>query len=112
MICMVAGHPWDFDVPIQEVFLRCLFTNAQTFGNKGRTYFLTSAYNCTVWRSPANSDITINNRLQRDHIPYMRLERIQPTVLKVMASMIVRLSFLSVKNGKPYQEDLWEMEKS
>lgn len=43
-----------------------------------------------------------NNKLWRDHIPSMRLER--PTVLKATASMIVRLLSLPMKNGDPYKK--------
>ena len=52
-----------------------------------------------------------SNRLYRDQITSMRLEGIYPSVLKEMANMIVRLWFLSMKNGGPYPGDLWELEK-
>lgn len=49
--------------------------------------------------------------IQRDQIPSTGLEGIYPSVLKEMANMIVRLWFVSMKNGGPYKGDVWELEK-
>lgn len=80
-------------------FLKCPFTNGKALGNKGKTYSTTCTYNATVQRRTDGRDwLNSNNYTKRSDL-ILGLEGIYLSVLKEMTNMIVRLWFVSKKNG-------------